>query len=295
MKRVLVWGFGNNYHRYINCIKMAEQQGEFQVVGVAAKDGNYSSLDGYPFFKRDQLSQVIFDFVLVTAVKFFDEIADFLQKCGVTRKQIVPVTIFDIPGYTLDKYLHLLDNPVTIVSNNCWGGLLYHTLKLPFSSPFINMYVEDDDYLDLLENFNGKIKCPIHYLEDEFNEVEKFSYPVFDLDGVKLHMNHYRDVTDAKFKWNNRCKRIDFDNILFEMYTESEQNARRFAQLPFANKVCLFPSPLDEDCVISTDIYSGEYASHQFWEIANGSVDGKYPLFDVVELLLNKKIQMRVR
>lgn len=295
MKRVLIWGFGNYYHRYINLIKLAEHQGDFQVVGIAAKEGNYSSVDTYPFFPAEDIFQLEFDAVLVTAIKFFDEIAGFLQKYGVNRQQIVPVTIFDVPGYTLDKYLQLLDNPVTIVSNNCWGGLLYHTLKLPFSSPFINMYVEDDDYLDLLENFNGKIKCPIHYFEDEFNEVEKFSYPVFDLDGVKLHMNHYRDVTDAKFKWNNRCKRIDFDNILFEMYTESEQNARRFAKLPFTNKLCLFPSPLDEECVISTDIYSGEYDSHKFWEIANGSANGQYPLFDLVELALNKIIKMRVR
>ena len=110
MKRVLIWGFGNNYHKYINLIKLAEHQGDFQVVGVAAKDGNYSFLDGYPFFQSEQLSQVKFDVVLVTAVKFFDEIADFLQKFGVNRQQIVPVTIFDVPGYTLDKYMKLLDN-----------------------------------------------------------------------------------------------------------------------------------------------------------------------------------------
>lgn len=295
MKKVLIWGVGKNYQKYINCIKLAEHAGCFHVVGVAAKDGNYSSLDGYPFFKSEQFSQANFDVVLVTAVKFFNEIADVLQKCGVDKKQIIPVTIFDVPYYTLENYMQLLDSRITIISNNCWGGILYHTLSLPFSSPFINMYVEDDDYLDLLEKFYEKIKCPIHYLEDEFNEVEKFSYPVFDLDGVKLHMNHYRDVTDAKLKWDNRCKRINFDNILFEMYTESEQNARRFAKLPFPNKLCFFPSPLDEDCVISTDIYSDEYASHQFWEIVNGSVNGKYPLFDMVELMFNKKIKMRVR
>ena len=39
MKRVLIWGFGNYYHRYINLIKLAEHQGDFQVVGIAAKEG----------------------------------------------------------------------------------------------------------------------------------------------------------------------------------------------------------------------------------------------------------------
>lgn len=40
----------------------------------------------------------------------------------------------------------------TIISQNCIGGVIYSDLGLKFSSPTINMFIEDNDFVKLAEN-----------------------------------------------------------------------------------------------------------------------------------------------
>ena len=42
----------------------------------------------------------------------------------------------------------------SLVCSNCTGGFLYHWLGLRFYSPFINLYMTNEDFLTALENWD---------------------------------------------------------------------------------------------------------------------------------------------
>lgn len=73
-----------------------------------------------------------------------------------------------------------------------------------------------------------------------------FNYPVGILgDGRKkitLYFQHYQTFKQAKEKWNDRKKRVNFSN-LFVIMTDrdgtDENILKQFDQLPFKNKVIL--------------------------------------------------------
>ena len=98
-------------------------------------------------------------------------------------------------------------NP-TIICSNCFGGILYHWLGLRFNSPFINLFLNNDDFLNAMENLNEFICTPI--IEDKESQE---SYPVgIGYNNLKIHFMHYSSFENAVDKWNERKNRIDMDN-----------------------------------------------------------------------------------
>ncbi len=72
------------------------------------------------------------------------------------------------------RYRKRLKNTnVTLITSNCAGGIIYHWLGLKFNSPFINLWLTNDDYIRALENFDDFINTPI--LECKTENVD---YPV---------------------------------------------------------------------------------------------------------------------
>lgn len=71
-------------------------------------------------------------------------------------------------------------------------------------------------------------------MEYKTNEV---SYPVGHLDDVEIHFIHYKSFKEAKEKWEERSKRVNFDKILV-MATDrdgmgSEECMKAFDKLPY--------------------------------------------------------------
>ena len=81
----------------------------------------------------------------------------------------------------------------SLVCSNCTGGFLYHWLGLRFYSPFINLYMTNEDFLTALENWDL-------FIHSEIKEVKNsgFDYPVGEgLLGVKIHFVHYKAFADS--------------------------------------------------------------------------------------------------
>lgn len=115
-----------------------------------------------------------------------------------------------------------LTNPkVTIISSNCAGGILYHWLGLQFRSPFINLYLENKDFLLAMENFDDFINAPIVECKDS-----GLHYPlgISKCLGIKIHFMHYDSFQSALAKWNERKKRMDMDNICVMFTNWNSQN-----------------------------------------------------------------------
>ena len=130
--------------------------------------------------------------------------------------------------------VRLKNKDVTLICSNCGGGFLYHWLGLKFNSPFINLYLTNEDYIKALEDRENFLDAEI--VEDTSGDE---TYPVgIGYLGIKIHFMHYATFEEAIEKWNRRKARINPDNIAFMFtnyggYTLLEQ----FDKLPFKHKV----------------------------------------------------------
>lgn len=97
----------------------------------------------------------------------------------------------------------------SLICNNCLGGFIYHWLGLKFNSPFINLYLEDNDFLLALENLKDFLACDIKEVKNSYKD-----YPVgCGYRGIKIHFMHYASFDEAYAKWNERKLRVDYNNI----------------------------------------------------------------------------------
>src|SRR5258706_10461524 len=103
-----------------------------------------------------------------------------------------------------------------IVSNNCWGAHIYQSLKREYQTPFVGLFLMPDCYLNLLENFQGLIRQPLHFKKISRYETINRSrsdtgqfYPIGELAAdVEIHFLHYASEPEALAKWFRRVLKI---------------------------------------------------------------------------------------
>lgn len=104
-------------------------------------------------------------------------------------------------------------NDASIISQNCIGGVIYDNLGLEFSSPTINMFIEDENFVKLVENLEYYMKIKPKAITDCYVDPidNNIKYPVIGIDDIKICCLHYKDCNDAI---KRRKKRINYDNIV---------------------------------------------------------------------------------
>lgn len=121
-------------------------------------------------------------------------------KCRVIKNKLI-----------VKKYKNGLKNHnITIISQNCIGGIFYHDMNMKFLSPTINLHFQADDFIKFVKNIEVYLNERLVMRYGEF-------YPVGKLGDIEIYFNHYETCKDAFEKWNERKKRINFDNIIVIM------------------------------------------------------------------------------
>jgi len=121
----------------------------------------------------------------------------------------------------------------TILSRNCLAGVLYHDLGLKFLSPVINLYFDAGDFIKFLQT-------PQKYLYGTMTEKTSDPYPIAQLADITLYGVHYQNYDELKEKWEERAKRIDWNNVYIMMSERDgcgEDDIKAFDALPYENKV----------------------------------------------------------
>ncbi len=140
----------------------------------------------------------------------------------------------------------LRNKDFVIISNNCWGGQVYQWYGLPYTTPFVGLFIYGPCYIKLLKNFD-------HYMAQElkFGEVSKYkdrakTYPLGLLDDVEIHFQHYATEEEALEKWERRTARMlrnTNKNNYFFMIADRERAEKEiileFHTLPYKNKISL--------------------------------------------------------
>ena len=137
----------------------------------------------------------------------------------------------------------LTNKDFSLFTNNCLGGFIYHDLGLQFLSPTINLRIKPKEFI----SFASDLK---YYLNQELIEVESDNtFPVGVLKGDKNHkdvtiyFDHYSNFEKAKEKWDERKKKVNYDNvyIMMEFYDgiHNEELIKLFEKVPYKNKMIL--------------------------------------------------------
>lgn len=163
----------------------------------------------------------------------------------------------------------MLDNNVTIVCSNCFGGRLYQDRKLAYTSPFAGLFFFADDYVQFLENFDDYTRRKLHFITIDKCKWEtarrKFPsrphpYPIAQIEGtdIEIHFLHYMTKEDAENKWHRRISRMNREKILFigmEQNNPSTAAKKRFAALPYSNKLyfCVHNDYEDSSMVVMSE------------------------------------------
>lgn len=147
------------------------------------------------------------------------------------------------------RRIGLKNRDYTIISNNCTGGYVYQYYGLNYKTPTAGLFFHTEDFIKLCQNpkkyFNMEIKFIKSTKSKHYKEMKKTNrwgmYPCGVLDDIEVYFMHYSNEKEACEKWNRRCKRINYDNIIF-MLTENEfckkKDIEKFCDLTLENKLC---------------------------------------------------------
>ena len=291
--KIVVWGLGSVYNKHLNLLKYYEFNAQFQVVALTAtKIPRYDIIDEYPVIKADSLFEIAFDYIIVMNDKNYKEIMNEAINQGIPKEKILPYRILEIPFLKFDEYIRLKESNISIISNNCWGGMVYYTLGIECCSPFKNLFLEDSDYIKLLENIYDYLSLDLKFLRYDIDMHSHKKYTVMELGDVLFHCNHDSEPEFAIKSWKRRREKINYNNLFIEMYTVNEKVADRFLELKqYSKKICFTPFKKKSKEIIQLSLYPGQ---KEFYEVVNstagiGSNSLDYRILD----LLNGRVVYR--
>lgn len=192
--------------------------------------------------------------------------------------------------------VRLKNRDFSLITNNCLGGVILHDMHLQFRSPTINLYFENEQFIIFCEHLKYYCSIPITEVVNAGRE-----FPVGKLIGqygeVYLYFMHYSSFDEARSKWEERVKRINFSNLFIIMESKPECPSSllyRFDKLPY-NKVVLTCGPsslINYSFPIPSSFYSKDYHNGKLLEYHKWGLRRFYENFDYV-LFFNKGIIRR--
>ena len=217
MDKCIIWGAGQEYENIVNQILFEIEKGNLEVIAIVSDiDHKYFyNKDGFSVVKKEKLHELEFDYLIITSTKCYTEIENEAILLGIKKNKIIHGNVFKIPLFDWKRYISLVKRPISILSDDCWGGYLYHKLYLPFSSPCINISWPKEDYIKFAQDVFYYLDQPLE-MERE-GELRKNLYPIGRIGSgdKKIHMDfvHAACFQDAKKLWDRRKERVNRDRI----------------------------------------------------------------------------------
>ena len=108
--------------------------------------------------------------------------------------------------YKKRKYRKLKNQDVSIISSNCSGAFMYYDLGMRYLSPTVDLSIEMNDFVKMVKDLKW-------YMAQELVKSEEGKCPIGLLGDIKINFIHYSNFEESKRKWEERKKRINWDNI----------------------------------------------------------------------------------
>lgn len=108
---------------------------------------------------------------------------------------------------------NLKNKDITLLCPNCLGGILFHDLGLQFKSPTVNLMMLQTDFIKFCLHLDDFLKGQLIFFKHDEYECPCAHLFVENNDYIDVHFTHYKNKEDALKKWNDRCERINKENI----------------------------------------------------------------------------------
>jgi len=233
-KRLVFCGIGKAFHSIIQDLAGID----YTVVGLLDNDTQKhgSRLHGIEISPFQSIKKIEYDYIIL-ATPFYADIVRQLIEVGTDNNSLIRLgaaysfncSIFE----TYAAQQKLQNRDFTLISNDCWGGILYSWLGIQFRTPFINLIVPSKDYIILANDIKYFLSQDLLFHAED----QKNTYPVGSLNGVHIHFVHDTTIHEAKLKWNRRIKRINTQNIFLKFETEDLSLIKAFDNLPTSRKI----------------------------------------------------------
>lgn len=143
-------------------------------------------------------------YYLFTKEKVFQS----LLKLKKIRQKVSNYKTHFLNNYVIKKQRKVFEaKEITIISQNCIGGVFYHDMRSNFYSPTINLFFSCPDFIKFVLNLEYYLSCN---LEIRWGE----EYPIGKLDDITIYFMHYNTCKEAKESWERRKKRINKEKII---------------------------------------------------------------------------------
>lgn len=122
MDKCIIWGVGKDYENIVNQIKYEELKGNLEVVALVSREEEIftSNYDGYLMITKNGIKDQEFDTIIISSSKFYEEIISEIKALKIGEKQIISGRVFNFPLFDYSRYIKLIKDPVTILSDDCW-------------------------------------------------------------------------------------------------------------------------------------------------------------------------------
>lgn len=123
MKKILIYGIDDIWKNRFNALRLQECMGRLKVVGYSGGGKKYlDNIDGIKVYDQSEILKVDFDYLVVFNGANFLNIQKSFNNAGIDKKKIIDGKVFDIPLFDFERYIKMIENPITIFSDDCWGG-----------------------------------------------------------------------------------------------------------------------------------------------------------------------------
>ena len=302
MTKVILWGSCEEYGIFCKYLHFEVLKGNMQIEAVCLNGVHQiSRIDGIEVIRVEELVSREYDYLIDMNRQERAAVDRILDLLRVPRSKVILANLFQQAYFDLKRWIAVQESKVSIISDNCWGGITYHSLGLEFLSPFINLFLESEDYLRLLENFDYYMGQPLYLVEEKYEVNLKRNYPIIGMGDIKLFFNHYTDFEQAAEIWEKRKQRINYGNLLVEMRIESKEALDRFLALPFEHKIGFSTVPCSEKGIMYFPIVENKYLQNKYAntigyfvnEIAS-IISGEGKLYDSLKLLNHEEDYVKV-
>lgn len=152
----------------------------------------------------------------------------------------------------------LKNRDFSIISNNCWGGLVSQYYGLAYKSPTCGLLINGSDYIKFCKDIRHYLTLKLDFFNFEdstftYLSRDNMSFPVARLGDVQIGFVHYATPEEAAEKWYRRAKRINWDNVIFKISHResfSDDDIKAFALLDLPNKLIIAEKDYGEKTVI---------------------------------------------
>lgn len=103
----------------------------------------------------------------------------------------------------------------SIISNNCWGGIVYDKFGLEYTTPTVGLLFKPNDFIKYVSRLDHYLLfTPIPIATRQIKENEHQGLYAAQLADITIFFIHYKNVEEAIQKYERRKKRIVKDNII---------------------------------------------------------------------------------